>query len=119
MEPSGEREPFGASGDPTRMVNQPALRTSTGLIWLIIGAIFAACSLVPFVALILAEGRRSAGVATVVAALIVLLYLAMVVVRFVRRDRVTRLRTLAALMLTMAAIALIGGLLCVLIEYGS
>ncbi len=33
--------------DPTRMANQPALRTSSGAVWLIVAAIFTAVSLVP------------------------------------------------------------------------
>lgn len=105
--------------DPTRMVNQPALRSSKGTVWLIMGAVFAAFSLIPFLALVFAEGRASAPTAAVVAIAIVLLYVAMIVTRFVLHQRVKRLRMLAALMLTMAAIALIGGLLCVFIEYSA
>ena len=41
--------------DPTKMVNQPALRTSSGLSWIIVGGLFAAVSLVPLGLLVFAR----------------------------------------------------------------
>lgn len=47
----GDPPPVASRLDPTKMANQPALRTSNGLVWLIMGGLFAAASLVPFAAL--------------------------------------------------------------------
>lgn len=94
--------------DPTKMVNQPALRTSSGAIWLIVGALFTVICVAVLIPLI-PIGNPAPLIGAV---LIVLLYLAMIVVRFAVRHRVARLRSMAALF---GLIALIG-LLAVLIS---
>lgn len=101
--------------DPTKMQNQPALQTSSGLIWVVMGGLFAALSLVPLILLIVAAGE-SRLVAIVTAALVALLYALLIVLRFAIPRGPRRLWWLAACMLTMAAIALIGVLVCALIE---
>lgn len=93
--------------DPMSMSNQPALQTSTGLIWIVVGGCFAIASLIPLVMLAVAGGP-SAPIAIVTIAAVVLLYAALVVLRFAIRRRPTRLWWMAACMLMMAAVALVG-----------
>lgn len=113
----GRRGASGRSGlDPTRMVNQPALRTSSGRVWLVMGGLFAAVSLLPLGLLIFAGDGRSRGVAIPVAVAVVLLFAAIVVARLVLPGGPVRLRTMAACMITMAAVALLGVWVCGLIE---
>lgn len=103
--------------DPTRVTNQPALRTSSGLVWLVMGGLFAAVSLIPFAMLIFTPDTRSGGLALAVAVAIIALYGAMVITRVVTRRRERRLRIMAGCMLTMALVALVGVGLCALIEW--
>lgn len=113
MSAQHEREP-----DPTLMRNQPALRTSSGTIWLIMGAALVVISLVPLTLIILAAGPAT-GAAMTTAALIVVVYAGMIVVRLTITASVPRLRLLAAGFLAIAAVALIGMLICVAIERGT
>jgi hypothetical protein len=64
--------------DPTLVRNQPALNTSTGRIWLIMGAVMA----VICAGVLLLQVRNDVGMAVVGALVVALLYAAMVVVRF-------------------------------------
>lgn len=114
----GDPPPVASRLDPTKMANQPALRTSNGLVWLIMGGLFAAASLVPFAALAFAGSGRSRGVALTAGAVVIVLYAAMLVIRFAVRPRLPRLRALAACMLTMAGVALVLVWVCLLIEAG-
>lgn len=102
--------------DPTRMANQPALRTSSGLIWVIMGALFGVAALVSFGLLILNPEARSRGLAIGAVVLIVLLYAALLVSRFAIRPGPRRLRVMAACMLSMAGLSLLGIWVCALIE---
>ena len=102
--------------DPTSMLNQPALRTSTGKIWLVMGAFFVVASLIPLGALIFVRQGPSAPLATVIACGVIGLYLVMIAVRISVKNRTLRLRILAACMLAIAALALLGMLACMLIE---
>lgn len=104
-----------ARPDPTKMTNQPALQTSSGLIWVVMGGLFAILSLVPLVMLIV-SGGASRPVAITAAALVVLLYALLVVLRVAIPPGPRRLRWLAVCMLTMALAALLGVWLCALIE---
>lgn len=89
--------------DPTRVREQPALTTSTGAIWLIVGGLFAVVSLGVLIPMATLPG----GTVAVVAAIIVgALYLAMVVVRFAVPSGRRRLGMLAIGMLLIAAVAL-------------
>ncbi len=101
--------------DPTKMKNQPALQTSSGLIWVVMGGLFAILSLVPLVMLIVSAGA-SRPVALTAAVLVVLLYALLVVLRLTIPTGPRRLRWLAVCMLTMALVALLGVWLCALIE---
>jgi hypothetical protein len=85
------------TGDPTRQRDQPALTTSSGLIWLVVGGIMAAIS----GGVLIALGAWPAAV--VIAAL----YLGMLLVRFAAPPGRVRLGLLAVLTLAIAGIALI------------
>jgi hypothetical protein len=89
--------------DPTRLREQPALTTSTGAIWLVVGGFFVVVS---GVVLLFLAHLPPAGLA--VGALIadLVLYAAMLVVRFTVRRRRAMLGTLAILMLAIAAVSL-------------
>ncbi len=90
--------------DPTRMRNQPALTTSNGLGWLILGGLLAATAialLVPMIAL------SSPAVATTGVALIVSLYAVMLIARFVARPGRMRLAIMAGAMFAIAVVALV------------
>ena len=75
---AAERSPV--TNDPTRMRDQPALRTSTGTEWLVIGLVLAGIS----VAVLLFQDHATSDV---VAAVVVALYVAMLVVRVTVRPR--------------------------------
>lgn len=104
-----------ARPDPTKMKNQPALQTSSGLIWVVMGGLFAILSLIPLVLLIVSAGP-SQPVAIAAAALVVLLYALLVVLRLTIPSGPRRLRWLAVCMLTMALVALLGVWLSALLE---
>jgi len=95
------------SGDhPERVRDQPALRTSTGAEWLVVGALLAAiCAVVLLV--------QGVGTATGAAALVAGLFVAMVVVRVTVAARRPRLVALAVLLAAMPVVTL-GALLFVL-----
>lgn len=103
--PGRDRDP--RHGDhPLRVRDQPALRTSTGAEWLLIGALLAAICVV----VLLVQGLAlSAGAAALVAGL----FVAMVVVRLVVSPRRPRLVALAVLLGAMPVVTL-GALLLVL-----
>jgi hypothetical protein len=90
-------------GDPTRMRNQPALRTSKRWIWLVPGLLLAAAAIIAF-AFALRSNLALAwiGIAFVVASAAGLVVTALTI----RVDR-TRNLTLAGLMVIMAGMSLI------------
>jgi len=100
-------DPEAAAGvpdaDPTLVRNQPALTTSTGLEWLIVGGLLAATGIAVLASLV---GLGPAGVAVAGIATIVALYAAMVVARATMRSTRSRLAILAALMLAIAVVGL-------------
>lgn len=116
----GPPEPEPASSrkrvDPTKMVNQPALQSSNGRVWMIMGGLFAAASMIPFGLLVFAGSGRSRGTALTAAVIVLVLYAALLTARFAISRRRTRLRVMAVCMLGMAAVALVGIWLCALIE---
>lgn len=105
--------------DPTRMANQPALRTSDGLIWIVVAGIFLVICAVPLSLLTVVDPRESAPVAWTTALLLVALYGALLAARGYIAERGQRLRMMAGLMLAMAAVALIGMMVCTAIEWGA
>lgn len=110
------RNPTGEPLDPTKMVNQPSLRTSHGLVWLIVGGLFAAASLIPFSMLAFAGTGRSTGAAIMTGIVIIALYAAMLISRFAVRPGPVRLGVMAGCMLAMALVALIGVWICLALE---
>lgn len=94
--------------DPTLVRNQPALTTSTGRSWLIVGALFTVISLavlVPMTAL------PPSGVALTAAIVDVVLYLAMLAARFTVAPGRRRLGLMAAALLAIAAVSLVAALI--------
>ncbi|HWS50951.1 MAG TPA: hypothetical protein VN241_08070 [Microbacterium sp.] len=104
--------------DPARMRNQHALRTSPGTVWLTVGGVFAIICSIPLVGIV-ATGRSAAVVATLTIVLVVALYAAMVAVRLSSSPGPQRIRRMAYCFLGMAAVALIGMVICALIQWGS
>lgn len=89
--------------DPTRVRDQPALRTSGGTIWLIVGGLLALVSLAILVPM---QWLRANEVATIGVITVAVLYTVMIVVRFTVNKRRRRLGILATCMIAMAVIAL-------------
>jgi len=98
------------------VTNQPALRTSSGAIWIIVATLFTAVSLVPLIAIV-ADGSAAVPVALATAGLLVCGLVAMMIVRFTALDGPPRLRALAGCFLGMALVTLIGLLVCVAIVW--
>lgn len=86
----------------TRMGEQPALRTSSGRIWLIMGAITA----VACVGILVALSTRQPAIGFIGAGVVVALYVAMIAVTLVIRNVRTKLVTLAILLVAMGVTAL-------------
>jgi hypothetical protein len=97
------------TNDPTLQRNQPALTTSSGAIWLVVGGLFSAISLAVLIPMTTLPPE---GVALRAAIAVAALYAGMVVVRFVVRPGRLRLRVLAGGMIAIAAVSL-GGVLVV------
>lgn len=110
------RTDHGSGLDPTLVTSQPALRSSSGAIWIIVGSLFAALSLVPLIAIV-TNGGPAGSVALVTATLVVCSLVAMVVLRLTLRDGPPRLRAMAGCFLAMALIALLGMVICVMIVW--
>lgn len=86
----------------TRMGEQPALRTSSGRIWLVMGAITA----VACVGILVALSTRQPTIGFIGAGVVVALYVAMMVVALVIRNVRAKLVTLAILLVSMGVTAL-------------
>lgn len=102
--------------DPTKLINQPALQQSQGAIWMVMGGLFLLASLISFGAMVVGGSGESTTLAVTFASIVVMLYAALVVVRFAVNQQKLRLRIMAVCMLTMAFISLVGIWLCALIE---
>ena len=107
-----------SSSGPTMVTNQPALRSSSGAVWLISSVVFVAVCLVPLVGII-AVRSAAAPVAVIAVVLLLVLLAAEFVLRFTISVRSHRLRWLAACMLTMAVVALTSMMVCVSIVWSS
>ena len=95
--------PAGDTRDPTAIRAQPALTTSSGAIWLIVGGLFVAVSLVVLIPM----ATLPSGTVAVVASIVIgLLYLGMLVAPLAVPAGRRRLGVLATGMLLIAAIAL-------------
>jgi hypothetical protein len=89
--------------DPTALREQPALTTSTGAIWLIVGGLLAAISL----GVLIPMSTLPSGTVAVVAAIVIaLFYVGMLVAQFAIPPGRRRLGVQATGMLLIAAVAL-------------
>lgn len=102
--------------DPTLVRSQPSLQTSSGTIWLLVAALFTAVCLVPLVAIV-AAGMPAAAVAASTIVLMAALYAAMVAVRLSATPGPRRLRRMAVCFLCLAGVALLGMIVCVLLQW--
>ena len=98
--------------DPTRMANQPALTTSSGTVWIVIGALFVLASAYPLSALLVFEPGVAFPVAVVTAVVIVLLYALVVITRFTVPQGRRRLQLMAGFFIAMVALAIVGLFVC-------
>jgi peptidoglycan/LPS O-acetylase OafA/YrhL len=98
-----DSEPIGTS---PRVRDQPALTTSSGRSWLLLGGILALIAVVTLVTML---GSQPAGVALIGICVIVALYAAMVIVRVNLHPGRGMLAWLAAMMIAIAVV----GLVCV------
>jgi hypothetical protein len=97
--------------DPTRVRSQPALTSSTGLIWIVLGAVLAAiCA-----GMLLALVPLDPVIAWVGLVLVVVLFAAMIAVRFAMRPGRRRLTAMASAFGAMALVTLV----CVVIIAGA
>lgn len=94
--------------DPMSMRNQPALQTSGGAVWLVMGALFALIAIGTLVAIAVTStgGATIAGWGT--AAAVLVLFTATVITRMVSKPGRRRLLWMAGFFLSMAAVALVG-----------
>jgi O-antigen ligase len=96
--------------DPTRVRSQPALTSSTGLIWIVLGSVLAViCAGVLFALVPLQPVTAWVGLV-----LVVVLFLAMVVIRFAVRVGRRRLTAMASVfggmaLVTLACVVIIAG----------
>lgn len=103
--------------DPTRMANQPALTTSAGTIWIVMGALFVLVSAYPLSALLVFEPGVAFPVAVVTAVVIVLFYVLVVITRFVVPQGRRRLRVMAGFFIAMVALAVVGLFVCAAMQW--
>ena len=91
--------------DPTKVRNQPALNTGSGIAWLVVGAIITAIA-GAFFAFAIAEELQPAGLALAGLLVVLLLYAGMVTVHLLRVSNPLRLRAQAVLLISLAAMSL-------------
>ena len=96
-------DPSAPRPDPTRVGDQPALRTASGANWLVWGAVTA----VVVAAVMVLMAIRQPAVGWPALGLVVAVYLVMVAVRFAVRSRRARLVTLAVLDLGIVVVGLV------------
>ncbi|HEU4849586.1 MAG TPA: hypothetical protein VFS93_04165 [Terrimesophilobacter sp.] len=89
--------------DPTRIGDQPALRTSGGASWLILGGLLAALS----IGLLVALDSLQPPAGLIGAVVVLVLYILMVGAVLAIPARRAKLVTLACLMIAMAVVALL------------
>ncbi len=92
------------STDPTKIRSQPALTTSTGRSWLIVGGLFSAISLGVLIAM---TQLPPPGIALGAAIAVAVLYLAMILARLAVPPGRRRLGLMSIAMLAIALIALV------------
>lgn len=94
--------------DPTKLRNQPSLTTSSGLVWLIVGGLFAAIA-VPL--LLFMTALPLGGIALAGAIIVSALYLGMIAAHVMVPPGRRRLGLMAAALIGIAAVSLIAVLI--------
>ncbi|GAB3131795.1 hypothetical protein [Marisediminicola antarctica] len=102
--PNEQSERRRREADPTLVRNQPALTSSSGLAWIIVGGILAVTGIAVLAPLI---GLGPPGVAVGGIVVLAAIYLVMVVVRFTTAGGRFRLAIMAACMIAIAVVALV------------
>lgn len=92
--------------DPTKVRDQPALRSSSGRVWIVAGGLLLLVTAAVLAWIVLSGGSGAAPVAT--GAAVVALYIVLLIVRFAVRPGKLRLRIMAAAMIGMALVAIVG-----------
>ncbi|MCF2573854.1 hypothetical protein [Brevibacterium sp. UCMA 11754] len=93
--------------DPTKVRDQPALRSSPGTVWIVSGGLLLLV-VASVLAWVIVSSGTAAPVAVATGAAVVALYLVLLVVRFVVRPGKVRLRIMAAAMIGMALVSVVG-----------
>ncbi|SDS78655.1 hypothetical protein SAMN04489751_2866 [Brevibacterium sandarakinum] len=93
--------------DPTKIRDQPALRSSSGTVWIVSGGLFLLVIAIVLAWVIVSRGT-AAPLAIATGAAVLALYVVLLVVRFAVRPGKMRLRIMAAAMIGMALIAVVG-----------
>ena len=94
--------------DSTKVRDQPALRSSSGRVWIVAGGLLLLVTAAVLAWIILSGGSGAAPVAIATGAAVVALYIVLLIVRFAVRPGKLRLRIMAAAMIGMALIAVVG-----------
>lgn len=102
--PNEQSKRLGRETDPTLVRNQPALTSSSGLVWIIVGGILAVTGIAVLAPLI---GLGPPGVAVGGIALLSAIYLVMVAVRFTTAGGRFRLAIMATCMIAIAVVGLV------------
>lgn len=103
--------------DPTRMANQPALTTSSGTIWIVMGALFVLVSAYPLSALLVFEPGVAFPVAVATACVIVVFYVLILITRFAVPQGRRRLQLIAGFFIAMVALAVVGLFVCAAMQW--
>ena len=103
-----------------RMGDQPALQTSSGTVWIVVGALVllatgAGLGLLAFDP----DGRPSAPMARGTIFVVAALYVLLVIFRFTGSPGPRRLRRIAACFLGMLGLAVLGAMICSGIEWSA
>lgn len=102
--------------DPTKVRDQPALRSSSGRVWIVAGGLLLLVTAAVLAWIVLSGGSGAVPVAVTTAGLAAALYVVLLVVRFAVRPGKLRLRIMAAAMIGMALVAIVGLLVSVWVE---
>ncbi len=102
--PNEQSERRARGTDPTLVRNQPALTSSSGLAWIIVGGILTVTAIAVLAPLI---GLGPPGVAVAGIVVLAAIYLVMVVVRFTTAGGRFRLGIMAACMIAIAVVGLV------------
>lgn len=103
--------------DPTRVTAQPALNTASGTSWVVVALLLAGACVFPLSALLAIDPGPSLPVAIAVAIVVGMLLMAVLVLRFAVPPGPRRLRAMAWCTGALAATALIGLFVCLVIEW--